>query len=331
MASALITGISGQDGSYLADLLLAKGYLVHGVARGSSGDVPKRLVHLHSDPAVWGKRLILHYAELENTAALKRILTEAAPDEVYHLAGQSHVGLSFENPEPTCELIALGTLRLLELIRAMQPMPRFFHASSSEIFGQPASMPQDERTLIAPISPYGCAKAFATQMAGIYRKTYGLFAANGILYNHESPRRGETFVTRKICLSAAAIAHGRQSELLLGDLAAERDWGHAADYVEGMWRTLQQPAPDDFVFATGQLHTVQQVVEIAFATAGLDWREYVRKDARFVRPSDPYRLVGNAEKAKRLLGWEPRVSFAQLITEMTEAELRPRGKPRPIS
>jgi GDPmannose 4,6-dehydratase len=255
------------------------------------------------------------------------VLTDAAPDEIYHLAGQSHVGLSFENPDATCELIALSTLRFLELIRALQPQPRFFHASSSEIFGQPASMPQDEQTPTAPASPYGCAKAFATQMVAIYRKTYGLFGSNGILYNHESPRRGEAFVTRKICLGAAAIAQGRQSELLLGDLAAQRDWGHARDYVEGMWRTLQYTAPDDFVFATGQLHTVQEVVEIAFAAAGLDWRKYVRKDARFVRPSDPHRLAGNAGKARRLLGWEPRVTFAQLITEMTEAELRHSGEP----
>jgi GDPmannose 4,6-dehydratase len=321
MSRALITGITGQDGSYLTELLLEKGYEVHGVVRRTSQLARSRLEHLYNNPALYGRQLFLHYAELDDPTALRRVLAKVAPTEVYHLAGQSHVGLSFEIPESTCEMTAMGTLRLLEMIRDMSPVPKFFHASSSEVFGEPAHVPQDETTPFAPVNPYGCAKAFAMQMVGVYRRSFGLFGCNGILFNHESPRRGENFVTRKICRAAAAIRLGYQKELLLGDLSAERDWGHARDYVLGMWLTLQHQTPEDFVFATGRLHSVREAVEQAFAIVQLDWRKYVRHDPRFSRPAEPHRLVGNPAKAKRLLGWEPRVSFQDLIVEMTEAEM----------
>jgi GDPmannose 4,6-dehydratase len=322
MRRALITGITGQDGSFLTELLLDKGYEVHGVVRRTSQLARSRLEHLYSNPEIYGQRLILHYAELDDATALRRVLLKVLPSEIYHLAGQSHVGLSFEIPESTCDMTAMGTLRLLEMIRDLNPMPRFFHASSSEIFGEPSQVPQDEETPLAPVNPYGCAKAFATQIVAVYRKSFGLFACNGILFNHESPRRGENFVTRKICRGAAAIQLGLQRELMLGDLKAERDWGHARDYVNGMWLTLQQERPEDFVFATGELHSVQDAVEQAFAIVHLDWRKYIRHDPRFSRPAEPQRLVGNPAKAKRILGWEPRVTFKELITEMTQAELK---------
>ncbi len=318
---ALITGITGQDGSYLAELLLGNGYEVHGVVRRTSSLDRSRLSTLYTNQEVYGKVLQLHYADLDDTTSLRRILTKSAPDEIYHLAGQSHVGLSFEIPESTCEMTAMGTLRLLEMVRDLPKSPRFFHAASSEIFGKPAQYPQDESTPMAPVNPYGCAKAFATQMVTIYRNTFGLFCCNGIMYNHESPRRGENFVTRKICRAAAAIKLGLEKELLLGDTSAQRDWGHARDYVRGMWLTLQHPTAEDFVFATGTLHTVQDVVETAFGVVGLDWQKHVRQDARFMRPAEPLRLTGNPAKAKALLKWEPKTSFKELITEMTESEL----------
>ena len=327
MARALITGVTGQDGSYLTELLLEKGYEVHGVVRRTSSLNRSRLDHLYNNNDIFNKQLFLHYAELDDPTTLRRVLTKAAPNEVYHLAGQSHVGLSFEIPESTCEMTAVGTLRLLEMIRDMPTPPRLFHASSSEIFGEPKTIPQDEETPYAPVNPYGCAKAFATQMVTIYRRTFNLFACNGILFNHESPRRGENFVTRKIARAAAAIKLGLQTELLLGDTSSCRDWGHARDYVYGMWLTLQHPTPENFVFATGQLHSVQEVVTLAFETVGLDWKKYVKKDARFMRPAEPQRLVGNAAKAKTLLGWEPKSSFRDLITEMTRAELERLEKP----
>ena len=322
---ALITGITGQDGSYLTELLLEKGYEVHGVVRRTSSLDRSRLNQLYSDPNVYGRRLFLHYADLDDPTTLRRVVTKAAPDEIYHLAGQSHVGLSFELPESTCEMTAMGTLRLLEMVRDLPKTPRLFHAASSEIFGRPAHYPQDEQTPMAPVNPYGCAKAFATRMVTIYRETYGLFACNGIMYNHESPRRGENFVTRKICRAAAAIKLGLEKELHLGDTMAQRDWGHSRDYVRGMWLTLQYRQAEDFVFATGRLHTVQDVVETAFGVAGLNWKKHVKKDKRFMRLGEPMRLVGNAAKAKKLLKWEPATTFTQLITEMTEAELAALG------
>jgi GDPmannose 4,6-dehydratase len=321
MKRALIMGVTGQDGSYLCDLLLSKGYEVHGIVRRTSALERSRLNHLYSDSAVYGKRLFLHYADLEDPTTLRRILVRVAADEVYHLAGQSHVGLSFEIPESSCETTAMGTLRLLEIVRDLPKAPRLYHASSSEIFGHPKEWPQDEKTPFAPVSPYGCAKAFATQMVIVYRQSFGLFACNGIMFNHESPRRGENFVTRKICRGAAAIKLGLEKELMLGDLSAERDWGDARDYVRGMWLALQHDMPEEFVFATGRLHSVKDVVTTAFATVNLDWETHVRQDPRFLRPAEPLRLVGNAAKAKKLLTWEPRPTFKELIQEMTQAEL----------
>lgn len=320
MKKALITGITGQDGSYLTEFLLEKGYAVHGVVRRTSSISRSRLVHLYNDERVYGQRLFLHYADLDDPTTLRRVLATAAPDEIYHLAGQSHVGLSFEIPESTCEMTAMGTLRLLEMIRDMPKPPRLFHAASSEIFGRPSEAPQTEMTPMRPVSPYGCAKAFARNMVAIYRETFRLFACNGIMYNHESPRRGENFVTRKICRAAVSIKLGRQKDLPLGDTSALRDWGYAPDYIEGMWLALNHATPDDYVFATGQLHSVQDVVETAFAAVDLDWRKYVRQEARLMRPAEPLRLVGSAAKAEKTLGWKPRVSFAELIRLMVAAE-----------
>ena len=318
---ALITGITGQDGSYLAELLLGKGYTVHGIVRRTSTLSRSRLKHLFDNPAIYGRQLFLHYADLDDATTLRRILAKVRPQEIYHLAGQSHVGLSFEIPESTCEMTATATLRLLEIIRDLPGSPRCYHASSSEVFGNPVQVPQDEETPFNPASPYGCAKAFATQMVRVYRQAFGLFACNGITYNHESPRRGENFVTRKICRAAAAIKLGHEKELVLGDLTAQRDWGDARDYVRGMWLTLQHGTPEDFIFATGQLHSVQDIVNAAFAEVGLNPESYVRQDERFLRPAEPHRLVGNPAKAKRLLGWESQTSFETLIREMTLVEL----------
>jgi len=318
---ALITGITGQDGSYLTEFLLEKRYEVHGVVRRTSNLARSRIDHLYHDPNIYGRSLFLHYADLHDTTSLRRLLLKAAPDEVYHLAGQSHVGLSFEIPESTCEMTAMGTLRLLEMLRDLPKPCRLFHAGSSEVFGQPAISPQDEQTPFAPVTPYGCAKAFATQMVGIYRRTFGLFACSGIMFNHESPRRGEHFVTRKICRAAAAIQLGLEKELVLGDTSMRRDWGHARDYVRAMWLMLQQAEPDDFVVATGILHSVQEVVEIAFAAVQLDWRDYLKQDSRLLRPAEPLGLLGNAAKAQRCLAWQPQTTFTALIREMTQAEL----------
>lgn len=319
--TAFITGITGQDGSYLTELLLEQGYEVHGSVRRTSSIERSRLSQLYADKAIYNQRLFLHYADLDDPTTLRRVLFKVRPSELYHLAGQSHVGLSFEIPETTSEFTAMGTLRLLEILRDMSDPPRVFHAASSEIFGRPAQIPQTETTPLNPVNPYGCAKAFATQMVRIYRETLGLFAVNGILYNHESPRRGENFVTRKICHAAAAIKMGYQSELILGDTSAKRDWGHARDYVRGMWLSLQQEVADDYLFATGQLHSVQNVVEIAFSTVGLDWKNYVKKDPQFLRLMEPFQLVGDAEKARLTLRWAPKTTFSELIQEMTHAEL----------
>jgi GDPmannose 4,6-dehydratase len=318
MKRAFITGIEGQDGSYLAELLLAKDYEVHGIYRRSSNGSAVNLKPLR---AAAPKNLFLYPAELDDADSVRAPLEKAAPDELYHLASQSHVGQSFEKVEETCRITGLGALRLLELARHLPKAPRFFHASSSEIFGNPEQSPQDETTPVNPITPYGCAKAFGTQMTRIYRKNFGLFAVNGILFNHESPRRGENFVTRKICRAAAAIKQGKQKGLALGDTSAQRDWGNARDYVRGMWLALQHEAPEDFVFATGKIHRVQDIVEIAFRAAGLDWREHVQQDKTLFRPADPRQVVGNPAKAKRLLGWEPEISFEATIAEMVEAEL----------
>ena len=318
---ALITGITGQDGSYLAELLLGKGYVVHGTVRRTSSISRSRLKHLYGDPDIYNRTLFLHYADLNDPTTLRRVLTKVAPDEFYHLAGQSHVGVSFEIPESTCEMTATPVLRLLELIRDLPKRPKLYHASSSEVFGQPVQIPQDEQTPYAPVNPYGCAKAFATQMVKIYRDAFGLFACNGITYNHESPRRGENFVTRKICRAAAAIKLGHQAGLVLGDTSALRDWGDAREFVEGMWLSLQNEEPGDYVFATGQLHSVQDIVQWAFDAVDLDWRQHLSRDERLIRPIEPGKLVGNSAKAKRLLGWEPRTKLEDLIREMTMCEM----------
>jgi GDPmannose 4,6-dehydratase len=291
------------------------------VVRRTSTLERSRLDHLYHDPVIYNKRLFLHYGELSDATTMRRVLAKAAPDEIYHLAGQSHVGLSFEIPESTCEMTALGTLRLLEMVRDLPKPPRFFHAASSEIFGVPKASPQNEESPIAPVNPYGVAKAFATQMVQVYRRSFSLFACNGILYNHESPRRGENFVTRKICHAAAAITLGKQKELFLGDTSAQRDWGHAKDYVRGMWLALQHATAEDFIFATGELHSVQDVVEMAFRTVGLEWENFVRRDARLIRPTESHSLVGDPAKAVRLLDWARQYSFAEIIEEMTKAEV----------
>lgn len=321
MAKALITGITGQDGSYLTEQLLEEGFEVHGIVRRTSSLDRSRLSELYRDPEIYGRRLFLHYADLDDQTTLRRILHKTSPDEVYHLAGQSHVGLSFEIPESTCDLTAMGTLRLLEMIRDMGEPARFYHASSSEVFGRPDCPTQDEKTPFAPVTPYGCAKAFATQMVKVYRDSFDLFAVNGIMFNHESTRRGENFVTRKICRAAAEIKAGLREELMLGDLDAQRDWGFAPDYVRGMRLALRHETAEDYIFATGVLHSVRDVVGAAFGAVGLDWENCVKKDPRFIRPAEPIALVGDASKAKRLLGWDSRKPFEDFIAEMTEAEL----------
>src|SRR5438552_1881898 len=318
---ALITGITGQDGSYLSELLLEKGYIVHGIVRRTSNLLRSRIEHLRQNEKIYGRRLFLHYGDLADATTLRRILEHVRPTELYHLAGQSHVGLSFEIPESTCEEAGMATLRLLEITRS-QPRPvKFYHASSSEIFGNASETPQTENTPMQPTSPYGCAKAFATQLARIYRQSYGLFVCNGILYNHESPRRGENFVTRKIARAVARIARGLDVELILGNLESRRDWGRAQDYVQAMWLMLQHETPDDYVVATGQTHSVREFVEAAFAVVGLPWEKYVKHDESFDRPTEPARLIGCADKIGRTLGWKPAGTFRQLVDEMVEAEV----------
>ena len=319
--TALITGITGQDGSYLAELLLEKGYAVHGVVRRTSNLLRSRIEHLRNDENVYGKTLFLHYGDLSDVTALRRIFSDVEPAEIYHLAGQSHVGLSFEIPESTCEEVGMATLRLLEIARD-QPKPvKFYHASSSEIFGNAVESPQTENTPLRPASPYGCAKAFATQLARVYRESYGLFVANGILYNHESPRRGENFVTRKIARAVVRIVKGLDHELSLGSLESRRDWGRAQDYVVAIWLMLQQEKADDYVVATGETHSVRDFVETAFAVVNLPAGKYLKHNPAFDRPADPARLVGSPEKITTELGWRPSGSFADLVREMVEAEL----------
>jgi GDPmannose 4,6-dehydratase len=319
---ALITGITGQDGSYLSELLLEKGYTVHGIVRRTSNLLRSRIEHLRRDEKIYGKKLFLHYGDLSDGTTLRRIFIKAQPAELYHLAGQSHVGLSFDIPESTCEDAGMATLRLLEIVREQTQPVKFYHASSSEIFGKAAETPQTENTPLRPTSPYGCAKAFATQLARVYRESHGLFVCNGILYNHESPRRGENFVTRKIARGAARIARGLDVDLTLGNLEGRRDWGRAQDYVRAMWMMLQHKTADDYVVATGETHSVREFVEVAFAVVNLDWKKFVKRDAAFDRPAEPAQLVGDAAKIRRTLGWKPAGTFEQLVREMVEAELQ---------
>ena len=319
--TALITGVTGQDGSYLTELLLQKDYAVHGVVRRTSNLLRSRIEHLRRDEKIYGKSLFLHYGDLSDGTTLGRIFREVRPTELYHLAGQSHVGLSFELPESTCDEAGMATLRLLEIVRDQADRVRFYHASSSEIFGHATETPQTENTPMWPASPYGCAKAFATQLARVYRQSYGLFVCNGILYNHESPRRGENFVTRKIAHGAARIARGLDVDLVLGNLESRRDWGRAQDYVHAMWMMLQHKTADDYLVATGETHSVREFVEAAFAVVNLPWEKYVKHDTSFERPAEPARLVGCADKIRETLGWKPTGTFAELVREMVEAEV----------
>jgi GDPmannose 4,6-dehydratase len=325
---ALVTGITGQDGSYLAELLIEKGYEVHGLIRRTSSINRERIDHLHPERHDGGRRLILHYGDMADGAGLTRLVDRVRPAEVYNLAAQSHVRVSFEVPEYTSEVDAIGTLRLLEAIYHTDPGIRFYQASSSEMFGTVAETPQRETTPFHPRSPYGAAKAYAYWMTVNYREAYGMFAVNGILFNHESPRRGETFVTRKITRAVARILSGRQELLYLGNLDARRDWGYAPDYVRAMWLMLQQDSPDDFVIATGVAHSVREFVELAFSSVGLDWERYVRADPAYLRPAEVDLLLGDAGKARKQLGWEPTTNFEELVRIMVDADLELEGVAR---
>lgn len=316
---ALVTGISGQDGSHLAEHLLGLGYEVHGLVRRSSSLNTERLDAIYQDPHATPYRLQLHYGDLEDGSSLARLIASIEPDEIYNLGAQSHVRVSFDIPEYTASTIAMGTLRLLEAIREVKAPIRMYQASSSEMFGS-SPPPQSEATPFSPRSPYACAKVFAHQLCGNYRDAYGLYIACGILFNHEGPRRGIPFVTRKITRAAARIKHGLDSELYLGNLDARRDWGYAADYTRAMHLMLQQDRPDDYVIATGEAHTVRDVLDVAFGSLGLSWDRYVRHDPRYLRPTEVDHLCGDASKARRVLGWSPTVTFAELVTRMVAAD-----------
>jgi GDPmannose 4,6-dehydratase len=321
VTTALITGITGQDGSYLAELLLRRGYTVHGLLRRSSSFNTQRLDGIYRDPHEAGVRLRLHHGDLTDSSSLINLVREIEPDEVYHLGAQSHVKVSFETPEYTANTTGLGTIRLLEAVHAAGIKTRFYQASSSEMFGS-APAPQNELTAFHPRSPYGVAKVFGYWTTINYREAYGLFAANGILYNHESPRRGETFVSRKVTRAVARIRAGMQDALFLGNLEARRDWGYAPEFVEAMVMMLQHAVPDDFVIATGESHSVREFVERAFTRVGLDWEQFVKIDPRYYRPSEVDDLCGDASKARRVLGWSPRTTFAQLVDLMVDADIQ---------
>ena len=323
MPVALITGVGGQDGSYLAEFLLAKGYEVHGTTRSASVDNTTRLSGILSDPASV-ERFRLHTSDMTDGASLMRLLEATAPDEIYNLAAQSHVAVSFEVPEQTMQTTGLGPLRLLEGLRLLRSDARFYQASSSEMFGS-APVPQNELSPLRPRSPYGCAKALAHCVVGGYREAYGLFAVSGILFNHESPRRGETFVTRKITRGLADIVAGRTDELRLGNLDARRDWGFAGDYVKAMWLMLQQDEPEDYVVGTGVAHSVRDFCELAFDQAGLCWEDHVRTDPRFMRPAELDHLVADPTRVRHALGWKPEVDFPGLVRMMVEADIGRHG------
>ncbi len=321
MKRALITGITGQDGSYLTDLLLKKGYEVHGIIRRSSSFNTERIDHLYKDPHESDVHLHLHYGDLNDSSSLQSIVSQVKPDEVYNLGAQSHVRVSFDIPEYTAEITALGAVRLLEAIRKLGVQCKFYQASSSELFGRAAEVPQRETTPFHPRSPYAVAKAYAYYITQNYREAYGMFACNGILFNHESERRGETFVTRKITRALGRIKHGLQRELHLGNLDAKRDWGHAEDYVEAMWLMLQAGTPDDFVIGTGETRSVREFLDAASAYAGIDWHEFVRIDQRYFRPAEVDILQADASKAARELGWKPKISFDMLVKRMVDADM----------
>jgi GDPmannose 4,6-dehydratase len=318
---ALITGITGQDGSFLTELLLEKGYTVHGIIRRTSSFNTQRIDHLYQDPHIPGTRLFLDHGDLSDSTSLNTILRQVVPDEIYNLGAQSHVRVSFDVPEYTTDVTAVGTIRILEAIRELGIRPKFYQASSSEMFGNVAESPQTETTPFYPRSPYACAKVFAYHTTVNYREAYGLFACNGILFNHESERRGETFVTRKITRAVTRIKMGLQKKLFLGNLDAKRDWGYARDYVEAMWLMMQADKSDDYVIATGETHSVREFVEEAFSYLDMDWKEYVEIDPWYCRPTEVDLLLGDASKARRELGWEPKVNFRQLVRLMIDHDI----------
>ncbi|HMV49667.1 MAG TPA: GDP-mannose 4,6-dehydratase [Blastocatellia bacterium] len=322
MKKALITGITGQDGSYLTELLLGKGYEVYGIIRRASTFNTERLDHIYQDPHESGRRMKLVYGDLNDASSLNKILRDVQPDEIYNLGAQSHVRVSFDIPEYTAEVGGLGTLRLLEAIRETGlNKTRFYQASSSELYGKVQEIPQRETTPFYPRSPYGVAKLYSYWITVNYRESYGLFACNGILFNHESERRGETFVTRKVTRAAASIKLGLQEKLFLGNLDAKRDWGHAKDYVRAMWMMLQQDEPDDYVIATGETHSVRELLDEAFSHLGLDWQQFVEVDPRYFRPAEVDLLIGDATKARQKLGWQPEITFKELVRTMVDADL----------
>ena len=321
MKRALITGITGQDGSYLAELLLSKDYEVHGIIRRASTFNTGRINHLYQDPHVNDVKLFLHYGDLADSVQLSRLLYKLEPDEIYHLGAQSHVRVSFDIPEYTGDVTGLGTIRILEAIRETGVKTRFYQASSSEMFGRVQEIPQKETTPFYPRSPYGCAKVYAFWTTMNYRESYDIFAVNGILFNHESPRRGETFVTRKITRAVARIKAGLQKKLFLGNLDAKRDWGYAKEYVEAMWLMLQQDKPDNYVVATGETHSVREFLEEAFGRVDLDWQEYVETDPRYLRPTEVDLLIGDPTKTKQKLNWAPTVTFQELVHLMVDADV----------
>jgi GDPmannose 4,6-dehydratase len=320
MKKALVTGITGQDGSYLAELLLEKGYEVHGIIRRASTFNTSRIDHLYADPHINGVRLFLHYGDIADSTNLIKLLYRIQPDEVYHLAAQSHVRVSFDIPEYTGDVTGISTVRILEALREVGLKSKFYQASSSEMFGKVRESPQRETTPFYPRSPYGAAKVYGYWITVNYRESYGLFACNGILFNHESPRRGETFVTRKITRAVAHIKAGLQDKIYLGNLDAKRDWGYAKEYVEAMWLMLQQDEPEDYVVATGETHSVREFLEEAFGRVGLDWRKHVEIDPTYFRPTEVDLLVGDASKAKRQLNWEPETTFKKLVEIMIDAD-----------
>lgn len=321
MKKALITGITGQDGSYLSELLLGKGYEVHGIIRRASNFNTQRIDHLIEDPEIYNHKLFLHYGDMTDGSRLVTLIAKLAPDEVYNLAAQSHVRVSFDEPDYTGNTVGLGTTRLLEAIRITGVNSKFYQASSSEMFGA-TPPPQNEETPFYPRSPYGAAKVFAFWMTKNYREAYGLFACNGILFNHESERRGETFVTKKIALGAAGIAQGKQKELVLGNLDAIRDWGYAPEYAEGMWRMLQHHTPDDYVLATNTGYSVRDFLKFSFDAVNLDWEKYVKFDARYIRPTEVDSLIGDYSKAKSILGWQPKTFVPEMARLMVEHDLQ---------
>ncbi|MBC1219661.1 GDP-mannose 4,6-dehydratase [Nostoc sp. UCD120] len=330
---ALITGITGQDGSYLSEFLLEQGYEVHGIIRRTSTFNTDRIDHIYEDPHKQGVRLFLHYGDLTDGTTLRRILEEVKPVEIYNLGAQSHVRVSFDSPEYTVDAVGMGTLRLLEAIRDYQHRTgiqvRFYQAGSSEMYGLVQAIPQSETTPFYPRSPYACAKVYAHWQTVNYRESYDLFACNGILFNHKSPRRGETFVTRKITRAVAGIVAGKQKKIYMGNLDSKRDWGYAKDYVKAMWLMLQQDQPDDYVIATGETHSVREFLELAFSYVNLNWQDYVEFDERYLRPSEVDLLIGDATKARQQLGWKASVTFEELVSLMVEADLQALGHTSP--